>query len=205
MKRWLAEGSSHICMDEDGNHLVHYRLVADQSRFSVQAFAEGLFSAFGHDPVIVIRDFTGEAGLEPDTLSQAQLRLKINAASLAASEEVKEKDRPEIDRMMRDEVLETAQYPEIVFESTNISPSRLKPGRYRARIIGNLTLHGVTHNNLWVYAEVSLDGESLRAQGECTLKQTDYNIKLVSVAGGTLKVKNEVKLSFDIKGQRAEG
>jgi hypothetical protein len=50
-----------------------------------------------------------------------------------------------------------------------------------------------------------LSGESLRAQGDFSLKQTDYNIKLVSVVGGTLKVKNELKFSFDIKGMRAEG
>jgi hypothetical protein len=36
------------------------------------------------------------------------------------------------------------------------------------------------------------------AHGEFSLRQTAYAIKLVSVAGGTLKLKDELKCSFDI-------
>lgn len=192
-------------MDQDQASLVRYRLVPEQSRFTVQAFAEGLLSAFGHDPVIAIRDFRGEAELTPGTLSQAALRMTINAGALAVGADVKEKDRHEIERMMREEVLETASYPEIVFESTNISATRLREGHYRARIIGDLTLHGVTQRNLWIHAEVKLGEESLRAQGEFTLKQSDFKLRLVSVAGGAMKVKNELKFSFDIAAQKSEG
>ncbi len=176
-----------------------YRLNAAESRFTVQAFAEGLFSSFGHNPTIAIRAFEGEVECVPDTLEAAKLRVTIKADSLAVTDDIKEKDRLEIEQMMREQVLETARYPEIVFESTSITASRLSGGRYRVRIIGDLTLHGVTGRNLWIQAEVKPTEEGLRAQGEFTLKQTDYQIKPVSVAGGTLKVKNELKFSFDIK------
>jgi polyisoprenoid-binding protein YceI len=186
-------------MGEDENGRAHYRLIASESRFTVQAFSEGLLSAFGHDPVIAIRDFEGEVEFTPGTLSNASVRMTIKADSLAASEDVKEKDRLEIERMMREDVLETDKYPEIVFESTGISAQRLGQGRYRARIIGNLHLHGATQNNLWIHAEVTTGEDSLRAQGEFTLKQSDFQLKPVKVAGGTLKVKNELKFSFDIR------
>ena len=195
-------GTQNIHMGENEAGLVHYRLVPEQSRFTAQAYAEGLFSAFGHDPVIEIRDFDGEARSAPGTLDQASLSMTVKADSLTVSNDVKEKDRPEIERMMRHDVLETAKYPEIVFESTNVSASRLGEGRYRARLIGDLTLHGTTQRGLWIYAEVTLSDDGLRAKGDFTLKQTDYGIKLVSVAGGTLKVKNELKFSFDMKAQR---
>jgi polyisoprenoid-binding protein YceI len=185
-------------MSEENSGLAHYQIVANESRFTVQAFAEGLFSAFGHDPVIAIRDFTGEIKCAPDTLNGGVVRMTVRAASLAASDDVKEKDRAEIDSMMHADVLETERYPEIVFESTNVSASRLGQGRYRARVIGNLGLHGATQNNLWIHAEVKTSEDALRAKGEFTLKQTDYGIKPVKVAGGTLKVKNELKFSFDI-------
>jgi polyisoprenoid-binding protein YceI len=172
-------------MGENENSPVHYRLVAGESRFTVQAFAEGLFSAFGHDPVIAIRDFNGEVTFTSGTLSDASVSMTINADSLAVSDDVKEKDRAEIERMMRDDVLETAKYPEIVFESTSVTAQRLGEGRYRARVIGSLTLHGVTQKNLWIQAEVKMTEEKLRAQGEFSLKQT-------------MKVKNELKFSFDI-------
>ncbi len=51
-------------------------------------------------------------------------------------------------------------------------------------------------------AQVTLDGDDLRAQGDFTLKQTDYKIKPISVVGGALKLKDELKFSFDLVGHR---
>jgi polyisoprenoid-binding protein YceI len=178
--------------------VAHYRLDAGQSQFTVQAFAEGLLSSFGHDPVIAIRDFEGEVEFVPGTLEGARVRMKIKADSLAATDNVKEKDRHEIESMMREQALEVSKYPEIAFESTSITASRIREGRYRARVIGNLTLHGVTQPNLWIQAEVTFGDDSLRAQGEFTIRQTDYKIKPVTAVGGMIKVKNELKFKFDI-------
>jgi polyisoprenoid-binding protein YceI len=185
-------------MDQIEKGPVHYRMVAGESRFTVQAFAEGLLSAFGHDPVIAIRDFTGDVQFTPGTLTDGLVKMTIKADSLAANEDVKEKDRAEIDRMMHEDVLETAKFPEIVFTSTSVNANRLGKGRYRARVIGDLTLHGVTQNNIWIQAEVTITEEKVRAQGQFSLRQTDFQIKPIKVAGGTLKVKNELKFDFDI-------
>jgi polyisoprenoid-binding protein YceI len=185
-------------MDQNENGPVHYRMVAGESRFTVQAFAEGLLSAFGHDPVIAIRDFTGDVQFTPGTLTDGLVKMTIKADSLAANEDVKEKDRAEIDRMMHEDVLETAKFPEIVFTSTSVNANRLGKGRYRARVIGDLTLHGVTQKNVWIQAEVTITEEKVRAQGQFSLRQTDFQIKPIKVAGGTLKVKNELKFDFDI-------
>ena len=182
--------------------VVHYRLDASRSRFTVQAFAEGLLSSFGHNPLIAIRDFGGEVEFVPGTLEGARVRLTIKADSLAATDEVKEKDRPEVDRQMREDALEVSKYPEIVFESTSVAASRVREGLYRARVIGNLTLHGVTQPNLWIQAEVTFKDEALRAQGEFALRQTDYKIKPVTAVGGMLKVKNELKFKFDIVAEK---
>jgi len=183
-------------------YVVHYRLAADQSTFTVKAFAEGLFSAFGHDPVFAIKDFIGEAEFVPGSFESASLKITIKANSIVLSNEVKEKDRLEIEQTMREQVIEIVKYPDIVFESSNISVTRLAEGRYRARIIGDLTLHGVTQKNLWISAEATVTGDSLRAQGEFSLKQTHFGIKPFSAAGGTIKLKNELKFSFDIVAQK---
>ena len=183
---------------EAAKALEHYRLDAAASKFTVQAFAEGLLSAFGHDPVIGVKDFQGQASFVPGTFENASLKLSVKANSLSVVNDIKEKDRHEIERAMRDEVLETGEYPEISFQSNNVSLSRIKEGHYRARVIGDLTLHGVTQKNVWISGEVTTTNDGLRAKGDFSVKQTDYKIKLVSVAGGTLKIKNEVKISFDI-------
>ena len=186
-------------MSAQAAEVAHYRLDAGRSQFTVQAFAEGLLSSFGHDPVIAIRDFEGEVEFVPGTLEGARVRMTIKAGTLAASDDVKEKDRQEVESQMREQALEVSKYPEIVFESKSVTASRIREGRYRARVIGDLTLHGVTQPNLWIQAEVTFgDDETLRAQGEFTLRQTDYKIKPITAAGGMLKVKNELKFKFDI-------
>ena len=190
-------------MPETGTGLVHYRLDPAASKFTVQAFAEGLLSMFGHDPVIGVKDFQGEASFVPETFENALLKLTINANSLRVVNDVKEKDRQDIERTMRDEVLETGKFPEIVFQSNNVSLSRIGEGRYRARVIGDLTLHGVTQSNIGINGEVTLNNDGLKTKGDFVIKQTDYKIKLVSVAGGTLKIKNEVKGRFDILARSA--
>ncbi len=186
-------------MNKDENTGARYLVNANDSRFTVQAFAEGMFSAFGHDPVIVIRDFAGEAQCAQEgVLEGASLKMTIKAESLAVADNVSDKDRREIERLMHSEVLETEKYPDIIFQSASVSASRLARGRYRVRMIGDLSLHGVTNNGLWVYAKVVVDENGLRADGEFSLQQTDYGIKPYSAAGGTIKVKNELKFSFDI-------
>ena len=184
------------------NQLVCYRVAPEKSTFIVQSFAEGLFSAFGHDPIIGIRDFSGETQFVSNTFENASVTLKINTRALTLSGEVREKDRAEIERAMREQVLEVETYPEILFSSANISANRLAEGRYRVRIIGDLTLHGVTQKNIWISAEARLDDSFLRTQGEFSLKQTDFGIKPFSAVGGTIKLKNELRFTFDIAAEK---
>jgi len=167
------------------------------SRFVVRAFASGMLSALGHNPTIAIRDYSGETNFSPEKIGEASLHLKINAASLAVTDNVSDKDRREMERTMNEEVLETDRFPEIVFDSSEVAASRNGDGQYIVELLGNLSLHGVT-NSQRVSLHLGLQGDMLRAHGEFSVKQTAYGIKLVSVAGGTLKLKDELKCSFDI-------
>ena len=182
--------------------IARYSLAAEESKFTVQAFAEGLFSAFGHDPVIHIRSFTGEVHFVPGSFANPSLRITVDPNSLVVSEEVKAKDRAEIERVMKEEVLETSRFSEIVFTSSNISVNKLAGDGCRVRVIGDLTLHGMTQKNLWISAEATVSNDSLRAHGDFSLKQTDFGIKPYSAAGGTIKLKNELKFLFDVVGQK---
>jgi len=58
-------------------------------------------------------------------------------------------------------------------------------------------LHGVTHT-LPVSARVIVLGDSLRASGDFTVRQSDYEIAIVKVAGGAIRLKDEIKGMFDI-------
>jgi hypothetical protein len=49
-----------------------------------------------------------------------------------------------------------------------------------------------------------MNDRSLRASGEFTVLQTDYDIRPVSAAGGTIKLKDELKCTFDIVARKQE-
>ena len=180
-----------------------YVIDSRASRFTVEASATGLLARMGHNPVIGIRDFSGEMKFDPDKLQAGSFRLVIKSASLSVQNDISDKDLREIERLMNQEVLETAKFPEIVYEATSISVTKMADMLCSATLNGNLTMHGVTRNQT-IVVRVALLGSMLRASGDFTLDQTDYNIKLVSVAGGALKLKDELKFSFEMVARRQE-
>jgi len=139
----------------------------------------------------------------PEKSEARSFHLEIKAVSLAVEDDISDKDRREIERLMHQEVLETSKFPEIRYDADAIAVAPLSEMLFSATLDGRLTLYGVTRSQP-VTARVSLLGSMLGASGEFALSQTDYNIKLVSVAGGALKLKNELKFSFEIVARKQE-
>ena len=182
---------------------VRYLVDSKVSNFSIRAFASGVLSAFAHSPTVAIRDLQGDVQVATP-LEESSLRLVIPVVSLTVVDDISDKDRAEIERRMRDEVLEAASYPEIIYESSRMSSlQQLGEGFYSVMLNGELTLHGVTHKQP-VPARVTVSGAVLRAAGEFGLRQSDYEIQPVTAAGGTIKLKDELKLSFNISARRQE-
>ena len=176
---------------------IRYRLDAGQSKFNVHVLVGGLLSSFGHNHNIAIRDFSGEADLTPNAIAPASLQMTIKADSLTVLDKVSASDKQEIEAKMRNEVLETGQHPSIIFKSTSISANPTGEGQYEVQIWGDVAMHGVS-KSIWFKAEMNLSGNSLRTKGEFALRQSDFKIKPVSAAGGTIKVKDELKFTFEI-------
>jgi polyisoprenoid-binding protein YceI len=171
------------------------------SKFTVQAFAGGLLSSFGHNPVIVISSYSGEINLQEDDVERSSLQLTLQADSLRVASEMSDKDRREIERFINEQVLQVEQYPTIVFASSRMSASKTGEGQYWGALSGDLTMRGVTHG-LTVQTRISITGDVLRASGNFSVLQSDYGIAPISVAGGSLKVKDELKFAFDIVARR---
>jgi len=180
---------------------VRYSIETRGSTFTVRAFATGLFSTFGHNPTIAIPDFKGDVFLNPHAFEKSSVRLEIDPAALIVTNDISEKDRQEIDRRMHEEVLETDSYPEIVYECSRVSASKIGEGQYWIALNGQLTVHGTTRTQP-VSARASLIGDMLRATGEVSIRQSDYGIQPVSAVGGTIKLKDDLKLSFDISARK---
>jgi polyisoprenoid-binding protein YceI len=169
----------------------------------VRAFATGLFSALGHSPNIAIADFEGEILFNPEAVENSSLHVVIHSASLTVIDDIREKDRMEINLTMHEEVLESDSYPDIVYECSHMTASKIGEEKYWGTLNGELTLHGVKRSQP-VPVRISVNGDVLRATGDFSIRQSDYEIRPVSAAAGTVKLKDELKLSFDISARRQD-
>jgi polyisoprenoid-binding protein YceI len=165
----------------------HRAIDTQKSVLTVRVHKAGLFSALGHDHNITAPIARGEV----DT-SAHQVELHANAGALRVSDpDVSEKDRAEIERtMLGPHVLDAERHPEIVFRSTGAEP--VGAGSWRVR--GNLTLHGETRP-----VTVEVRERDAHYVGTSRFRQTDFGMKPVKVAGGTVRVKDEVRIEFDIQ------
>jgi polyisoprenoid-binding protein YceI len=177
--------------------LVRYAIDTRASRFTVQAFVSGFLSAMGHNPTIEIRSYSGDVNFDPETLESGPFHMSIQLNSLNVQDDVSEKDRREIERLMNEQVIETSKYSQAGYEAAHPAIARLGDSLYTAFLDGQLSFHGV-RRSLPITARIAAFGEMLRVSGDFTFKQSDYQIKPVSVAGGALKVKDDLKFSFEM-------
>lgn len=182
---------------------IRYVVNSAISKFTVQAFAGGLLSSFGHNPVIAISGYSGEINLQEDDVERSSLQLTLQADSLKVASEMSDKDRREIERLINEQVLQVEQHPTIVFASSRMSASKTGEGQYWGALSGDLTMRGITHG-LTVPTRISISGDVLRASGTFSVLQSEYGIAPISVAGGSLKVKDELKFVFDIVARREQ-
>jgi len=164
----------------------------------VQASSTGLLSAFGHDPRLAVRDFQGDLEFDPGAanLDDVRLRLRMRSDSLQVVDDISEKDREEIERRTQSEVLESERFPDVFYEVLRVTGSG-NGERYWVALDGELTLHGMTRK-LPVTARVLLNGSSLRASGEFSLRQSEFGIAPVTAAGGAIRLMVDLKCTFDI-------
>jgi polyisoprenoid-binding protein YceI len=182
---------------------VKFVIDATASRFTVQAFAAGLLSSFGHNPTMSIRDFSGEMECQPETFDQASIRFTVRTGAMEVLDEMKRDDRRKLEQEMYGTVLEVSRFPEAEFESKSIGVQKLSADLLAVHVTGDLTFHGATQSQSFD-ARVTRMGTMLRISGDFPLSQSEYGIKPFSAAGGTLRLKDEVKFSFELVARQQE-
>lgn len=159
---------------------------APQSAITIKVFKSGLFSGFAHNHVVV-------APIAKATIDPARLTAEITVITKemkVTDPEVSEKDRAEIQStMLGPKVLDQEKYPEVHFKSSSIK--QISPQHYS--VAGTLELHGAKQE---ITFEVT--GGPEHFHGATKLKQSDFGIKPISLAGGSIKVKDELELEFDV-------
>ena len=173
------------------------------SLFSVQAFASGIVAVVAHSPKFAMREVLGEIRMDPKVIENSSVRASVRISSLEITDEVTSTERREIERVMFEEVLQKNTYPTAEFRSVRITGVETGANMYRITVRGDLSLHGITRG-LSFDSQVVAGQDTLRAQGSFSLLQSDFGLRIASVAGGTLKLKDELKFGFFLVARRKD-
>jgi polyisoprenoid-binding protein YceI len=161
----------------------------EHSVLTVRVYKAGAFSAFGHEHSI--RAPIQNGSFDEDKRS---VEFVVDTRTLrVVDSDVSDKDRANIQNtMLGPKVLDSARFHEIRFHSTQVS----RASENRWTVQGDLSLHGQTNS-----VKVDVERQDGRYRGSARLRQSEFGITPVTVAGGTIKVKDEVRVEFEIVGR----
>jgi polyisoprenoid-binding protein YceI len=172
------------------------------SRFVIHVGKGGLFGFAGHEHEVLVGAFEGTVLADTEQIARSSLELTFEAAGLRVTGKGEpSKDVPKVqEAMVGPQCLDVDRYPAIRFVSKTVTGTRASQSRYDLEIRGDLTLHGVTRT-VSVPVRVDFEGDRVTASGRTVLRQTDFGIKPITVAG-VVKVKDELALEWTLVGRR---
>ena len=182
-----------------------YTIDSKNSKIEIQVARDGFLNAFGHDHLVSATQFAGERHVKSSTIEDSSVSFSIDAKSLTVVDPGEsEKDRKDVqDTMLGEQVLNTARYPQIQFASSNVSVLSNKSGEMSLQVEGTQSVHGVKKAVVApVHVRLADDG-TLTADAEVPLLQSEFGIAPIKVAGGTVRVKDKLKLTFHFVARKA--
>jgi polyisoprenoid-binding protein YceI len=158
-----------------------------RSQLTVSVYKSGLFSAFADNHLI--RAPIAEGSLSAAAPLSVTMMVRARDLEVVDPALAADKRREVQARMLGPEVLDVETYPQITFSSTAVQSA----GADRWKVEGDLALHGKT-------GRVSFDATFSQGayRGSVRIRQRDFGITPISIAGGTVKVKDEVLIEFVI-------
>lgn len=181
-----------------------YEVDPAASEVRVDVGKSGLFKFAGHAHEVTAPISQGRIEADAADPGRSTVSLRFQSAALRVSgKDEPEDERPKVQETMAGpKVLDVAHFADIVFTSRTVTGRAAGAGAFDLKVDGDLALHGATHAvSVPVRVTLGPDG-SLVAEGKTTLRQTDFGIKPVSVAG-VVNVKDELGISFRVSARRA--
>jgi polyisoprenoid-binding protein YceI len=176
-----------------------FEVDSTRSRAVIQVGKSGPFSFLaGHTHEVVGSTLTGVIGFDRDAPAQSTVRLEIDTRSLKVTGKGDPpEDVPKVQEAMQSaKVLDVARFPSIRFESTSVTVKSQTSTALELIVAGQVTLRGVTHA-VTAPVHVVLEKGALTADGTFSIKQSDYGITPISVAGA-VAVKDALAISFTV-------
>lgn len=148
----------------------------------ISVFVDGMAASFGHDAILQVTNLSLDVGEDDGIVAD------FDPGSLKVVDDVSsDSNRKEIEKNA-EKTLEPRKYSKIQFRSVSV-----KRDGDRARIDGDLTLHGVTNE---ITVDARSDGQ--RWHAKIVLDQREYGIKPFSAMLGALKIKPNVEVNISI-------
>lgn len=111
---------------------------------------------------------------------------------------VSEKDRVKVLAYMRNEMLDTAHHPQLVFRSERVAPR----GDRAFDVQGSLTVRGASKPVTVSLMVEERDGALAAVTGQATVRMKDYGLTPPKAALGAIGTKNEMTVSFRLQATR---
>jgi polyisoprenoid-binding protein YceI len=176
-----------VCVGSNSLYAQQKTIDVSKSTLKIRVFKSGAFSAFAHNHEIQAPIAEGKI----DSSAKPSVQIRVDARKMRVLDpEISADKRAEIQKTMQGAgVLDVEKFPEISYQSSSITSK----GDGHWEVHGSLSLHGKKEP---VAVEVSLQDGHYR--GSAAFKQSSFGIEPIRIAGGTVKVKDEVKIEFDI-------
>jgi polyisoprenoid-binding protein YceI len=180
-----------------------YGFDSGRSTLQIDVLKGGLFGFLGHDHTVVAREFSGTVQFNPRNLEDSSVSLSIESASLTVLDPgASQEERLEVQTTMAGpEVLDARAFPKITFSSTRVKEATQTGDDIEIKLAGRLNLHG-NEKEITLPVRINVESDLLRARGTATITQTDFGIVPVKAGGGTVRVKDTVKIDFDILAEK---
>jgi polyisoprenoid-binding protein YceI len=174
---------------------------AATSRIVVNVLKSGLFSGFAHDHHFEVTAWEANAEVPQGAPATATVEVAADAGSLRDRQEsLSDKDRQKVEAQAAgQEVLDAQHHPRVEYRSGRFEAA---PGasadHVRGTLHGTLTLRGRSAP-LDLAIEAQREGGEWRVTGSGRVKQSAFGIKPFSGFGGTVSVKDELRIELAVK------
>jgi len=182
-----------------------YEARAGQSRIVIQVYKHGAFKILGHNHIISTRDIIGTVNWNDRKPQDTRFGLIIPVNSFRI-------DDPELRKqagngftkdvgddarmgtrknMLGKKVLDASRFPRIIVRSKSIK--QINASKFYVTI--DLQIHGIS-KTIIVPVVFERTAESIRVKGEFSLLQSEYDIRPLRVAFGTIAVEDKIDIRF---------
>ena len=181
-----------------------YEVDPGASQMLIHVGKSGLFKFAGHEHEVLAPVDAGSVTADVEEPGRSTVTLSFKAAALKVTGRGESADdAAQVQQTMQGpKALDVERFPEIHFASKTVAGKPSAPAHYELTVVGDLTLHGTTREVRFPL-RAELSGDNLTATGQTTLRQSDFGIEPISVAG-VVKVKDELRLEFQITAHRKD-